>query len=75
LIIIGDRTSEQCYQAVQKIIKVYNRAGFTIRTIHGDGEFEPLHDMLDGNITLALTAADEHQPEAERNNQTIKEVF
>ena len=42
--------------------------------IHGDQEFKPLKDDLqEWKIDLNLANAQEHVPEAERNNRTIKE--
>jgi hypothetical protein len=61
--------------ALNEILRHYDRAGFVIRTIHCDGEFcgmmEKVKDDLDADRNF--TNAGNHVPEAERNNQTIKE--
>ena len=76
-IVIKDRTAEQLYQGIRKILQIYNKASFVVKTIKCDGEFENLLTNVeqDFDVTLALTARDEHVPEAERNNRTIKEIF
>jgi hypothetical protein len=63
------------YHALDQILRHYNRAGFVIRTIHCDGEFrgmmEKVEDDLD--VDMNFTNAQDHVPESERNNSTIKE--
>jgi hypothetical protein len=66
---------EFCH-AIDQICRHYNRAGFVIRTKqHCDGLFrgmmEKVEDDLD--VDMNFTNAQDHVPEAERNNQTIKE--
>jgi hypothetical protein len=65
----------ESYRALDQILRHYNRARFVIRTIHCNGEFcgmmEKAEDDLD--VDMNFTNAQNHVPEAERNNQTIKE--
>jgi hypothetical protein len=65
------------YRALDQILRHYNRAGFVIRMIHYDGEFcgmmEKVEDNLD--VDMNFTNAQDHVPEAERNNQMIKEMI
>ena len=74
-IYIQSKEDDQYYKAIDKLLRTYNQAGFGITTIHCDREFnemiDPIKDELD--ITIIPTSAQEHQPEAERNNRTIKE--
>jgi hypothetical protein len=58
----------QYYRAPDQILRHYNRAGFVIRTIHCDGEFCGLMEMVED-----FTNAQDHVPEAEQNNRTIKD--
>jgi hypothetical protein len=46
-----------------------------IRTIHCDGEFRSMMEKVKDNlgVDMNFTNAQDHVPEAERNNQTIKE--
>jgi hypothetical protein len=63
------------YSALDDILRTYNAAGYTIRDIQCDGEFRPLMDPNKDNLGVDMnyTNAEDHVPEAERNNRTIKE--
>jgi hypothetical protein len=75
LVPMNTRQHEEYYRALDQILWHYNQAGFVIKEIHCDGEFhsvmERVNDDLDVNMNF--TKAQDHVPEAERNNQTIKE--
>ena len=51
---------------------MYWRAGFIVRTILMDGEFEKIKDVLP-TVECNTTAAKEHVSEAERTIRTVKE--
>ena len=54
----------------------YKRRGFKIRTVHTDGEFEPLKRMVEAKPnapTINLAVANEHVPEIERLIRVVKE--
>jgi hypothetical protein len=57
------------------VLRLYNSAGFHIKTIHCDGEFCAKMDKVkdDLGVCMNFTNALDHVPEAERNNRTIKE--
>jgi hypothetical protein len=67
--------ADEVYAAVDVILRQYNTAGFTIKTMEVDGGlrklFEPLQD--EWGITVRPTNREDHVPEAERNIRTIKE--
>ena len=71
---LNSRKHDEFYQALDTFLRAYNAAGFVVKKLRADGEFEPMlaviKDELD--ITLNLTTAGAHVPVAERNNQTIK---
>lgn len=68
------RTHDTLCAAVQAISSLYKKAGFEVRTVLADGEFEHLRDAcLDLNIHLNSTAANKHVPEIERQIRVIKE--
>ena len=75
LIPLENRTSEQLYSALDKVLRHYNAAGYNVERIHCDQEFKPLMDPVkdDLDIQMNYTVTDEHVPEAERNNCTIAE--
>ena len=69
------RTHDDIYKALDDVLRYYNKAGFYIKTIYCDGEFKGLMDQVSDelNIQMNYTNAQEHVPQAERNNRTIKE--
>ena len=72
---ITGRTHEEYYRALDVVLRLYNGAGFVIKTIHCDGEFRALMERVkdDLHVKMNFTNALDHVPEAERNNRTIKE--
>ena len=76
LIPIQTRHHEEYYRALDTILRQYNSAGFVITEIHCDGDYrgmmEKVKDDL-GDVKMNFTNAQDHVPEAERNNRTIKE--
>ena len=69
------RTHEDIHEALDEILRFYNKAGFYIKTIFCDGEFRALMDMISDNLDIQMnyTNAQEHVPQANKNNRTIKE--
>ena len=69
------RTHEEYFRALDQVLRHYNRAGFKIKTIHCDGEYRSMMDNVsdDLDVVMNFTNAQDHVPEAERNNRTIKE--
>ena len=59
------------------VFSIYSKEGFTITHIHCDNEYCPLHEemMNKHGITMNFASAQEHVPEAERNNWVIQERF
>ena len=72
---VKTRKHSNYYEALDKTLCIYNANGFEISVIHCDLEFRPmlqhLQDELD--IRINCVSANEHVPEAERNNRLIKE--
>ena len=66
------RTATSLCKHLERVLQVYARAGFRVRTILMDGEFEKVKDCLP-NVEYNTTAAKEHVSEAERTIRTIKE--
>ena len=61
-------------RSIQSITAKYKARGFTVRTIFADNQFECLrNDLMELEITLNVTAADEHEPFIERSIRTMKE--
>ena len=69
------RTATAYRSALDVIFRQYNKAQFRISTIHCDGEFRSIMDDIkdDLDIDMNYANAQEHVPEAERNNRVIKE--
>jgi hypothetical protein len=72
---IENRTHEEYYHVLDMVLRLYNSAGFHIKTLHCDGEFRAMMDKVkdDLDVCMSFTNALDHVPEAERNNRTIKE--
>ena len=66
------RTAKQLVKQLKRVLQVYSRAGFTVRYVLMDGEFEKLKDELPSIVTNT-TAAKEHVTDAERMIRTVKE--
>ena len=71
-------TKMKSYKPVlDKVIGMYNKAGFHVAIIHCDNEFRPLIEKYENDpncdIVGNYSAAHAHQPDAERNNRVIKE--
>jgi hypothetical protein len=64
---VATRTAKSLSKHLQRVVQVYARAGFTVRTItiFMDGEFEKVKDKVP-NLVCDTMAAKEHISEAER---------
>eukprot|EP00977_Amphora_coffeiformis_P023188 scaffold12392_cov145-Amphora_coffeaeformis.AAC.1 len=62
-------------EAISQVFHIYSRAGFKITYVHADLEFKPLLDKLQQLFVFQPNYAttNEHVPQTERNNRTIKE--
>ena len=74
---LENKTPSVYRSALDTVFRVYNNAGFRIKMIKADQEFRPILDEIKDelDITMNYASAQEHVPEAERNNRTIKERF
>jgi hypothetical protein len=66
------RTATNLSKHIKQVLEVYKRAGFIVRTILMDGEFEKIQPLLP-TLECNTTAAKEHLSEAEQTIRTIKE--
>jgi hypothetical protein len=69
---LPSRTAKQLASRMERVVRIYRRAGFIIQTSMMDMEFEKLKDLLP-SIALNTTAAREHVGEIERKIRVIKE--
>jgi hypothetical protein len=72
---IDKRMHKEYYCVLDMELRVYNSAGFHIKTIHCSGEFRAMMEKVkdDLGVRMNFTNALDHVPEAERNNRAIKE--
>jgi hypothetical protein len=72
---IENGTHEEYYRVLDMVLRLYNSAGFHIKTIHCNREFCAMMDKVNDDLSVCMnfTNALDHVPEAERNNRTIKE--
>ena len=66
------RTAASLSKHLKRVLEVYARAGFVVRTILMDGEFEKIKSLMP-RVECNATAVKEHASEAERTLQTVKE--
>jgi hypothetical protein len=66
------RTAISLSKHITRVIQVYERAGFRVRTILMDREFEKVRDLIP-HVECNTTAAKEQVSKAERAIRTIKE--
>ena len=74
--IIPKKTKEASfYNAIDRVLRLYNKGGYRVTEIRCDTEFKTLLAPLEdeNSVTLNLAAAEEHVPEIERSNRVIKE--
>ena len=69
---VASRTVKSLSTHLERVIEVYKRAGFNVRSILMDGEFEKIKDLV-SQVVCNTTAAKEHVSEAERSIRRIKE--
>jgi hypothetical protein len=74
-IAIENCTHEEYYHILDMVLRLYNSAGFHIKTIHCNDEFCAMMEKVkdDLGVQMNLTNALDHVPEVQRNNRTIKE--
>ena len=74
---LAGRSGEELLRAIKMVSRKYNAGGFLVKTIHCDAEFQPYFEDVWENLTIEMefTNAQDHVPEAERNNRTIQERF
>jgi hypothetical protein len=72
---INNRTHKEYYRVLDMVLRVYNSAGFHIKTIHCNREFRAMMEKVKDNLGVKMnfTNALDHVPEAEQNNRTKKE--
>ena len=66
------RTALSLSKHMVRVLEVYGRAGFRVRSILMDGEFKKLKPLMP-SVECNTTAAKEHVSEAERTIWTVKE--
>ena len=66
------RTATKLGDLIQRIIRVYTRAGFTVQTVFMNNEFEKLKDHVP-MLALNIPAASEHVGDIERRIGVVKE--
>ncbi len=59
------RTATSLSKHLKRVLEVYGRAGFVVRTILMDGEFEKIKSLMP-SVECNTTAAKEHVSEAEQ---------
>ena len=69
------RTAEIIFDAFKAIFRFYIQQGFHIQTVHADGEFGALKDLIQNmpaGPRVNLTSANKHVPEIKRHIRVVK---
>eukprot|EP00980_Cylindrotheca_fusiformis_P016548 scaffold4962_cov112-Cylindrotheca_fusiformis.AAC.2 len=74
---VGNRTKDELFLGLDVALRYYNKADFRIKGIECDGEFRVMMDEVQDDLDVEMNYANpgDRVPEAERNNQTVKERF
>ena len=73
---IASRSHTKLLEAFDETFRVSNHAGFRIKSLHVDPEFELLYDaMIDNDIIIVPVPAQQHVPEIERTIKAVKERY
>jgi hypothetical protein len=74
---IKGRSDKEVLEALEYAFTDYKSAGFTIKEIHCDREFQSIKLALerDCQVLVNLASTQEHQPDVERALRTIKERY
>ena len=74
----GERYNKDVlYAGIDEVLRVYNKVGIYVKTIHADHKFKPLFNDLEDKweVTLNFSNPGEHVPDMERENRTLEERF
>ena len=66
------RTAARLAEHLKKVLRVYRRAGYVVRYIFMDGEFEKIKPLMP-TVICNTTAASEHVTDVERKIRVVKE--
>ena len=68
-------TGADYFKLLTNVIRIYISAGFRVQEIRCDREYASIKNKVEDhfNLQMNLANAQEHVPEAERNNRTLKE--
>ena len=74
---VPNKTAKAYRSALDNVFRVYNMAGFKIKSIHCDNEYRSLMQELESiyEVKMNYASAQEHVPEIERSIRVIKERF
>jgi len=72
--LIKNEKADTIATLIKQVIQMYQRRGFTIRQIHGDGQFEHIKKFFaDTDIYINITGWIKHVPGVERLIRMLKE--
>ena len=64
---VENGTSNKYYQALDKVLRIYNHSGYIIKSIECDGEYKSLMECVtdDMDVVMNYTNAKDHVPREE----------
>lgn len=74
---MSNKTSKVYRSALKEMICIYNKAVFWIVEIRCDNEYNGMLDKVEDKFQVQINyaLAQEHVPEAKRNNRMLKEQY
>ena len=77
VVALDTRDKDELYQGLDVVLRLYNKAGFKIKTIDCYNEFKIIMDPVSDemNDDKEYSAPKQHVQDIERNNKIIKERF
>ena len=74
---VPNKPAKAYRSALNNVFRIYNMAGFKIKSIHCDNEYRPLMQELESTyeVKMNYASAQEHVPQVERSILVIKEKF
>ena len=68
-------TSEKLFEAIDVVLREYNRADFKVTLIHADNQFKPLVEEAEDDLEVKFnfTNPGKHKPYIEQHNRVLKE--
>ena len=75
VMLVSER-ADNIYKGIDKFFRTYNKNSYRVKKLLYDGQLKLFFEKVKDNLRVEMnyTNAQDHVPEAERNNRTIKDA-